>query len=57
MNVDEIYTELVKKDGLFGQAFFGHKKTRKQARRLRYLWAKAQKMASEKSNFLAGLSS
>lgn len=40
-----IYEELVKREGLYGQAFFGHKATKEQQKTLRklhnrsiYLW-------------------
>ena len=45
MSADEIYKQLVSKEGLFGKAFFGHKKTKQEARRLNYLWKRAQKLA------------
>ena len=44
---DEIYMDLVKKAGLFGQAFYGHKKTRAQARKINHLWVIAMKEANK----------
>lgn len=39
---DAKYIELVKKEGLYNQAFFGTKKTKKQQRKLNSLWKVAQ---------------
>jgi hypothetical protein len=46
MSADEIYRKLVSKEGLFGKAFFGHKKTKQESRRLNYLWKRAMKLAA-----------
>ena len=46
MEVDEIYIKLVSKAGLFGKAFFGHRKTKREARQLNRLWKLAQKIAA-----------
>lgn len=47
---DEIYMDLVKKGNLFGQAFFGHKKTKAQDRRLKNYWKRAQALAAKEKN-------
>jgi hypothetical protein len=47
MTADELYHKMVSKEGLYGKAFFGHKKSKSEARRLEYLWRRAQKMAEE----------
>jgi len=44
---DEIYRLLVSKEGLFGKAFFGHKKSKKESKRLSYLWKRSMKLAAE----------
>lgn len=49
-NADTIYRELVGDANLFGQAFFGHKKTSAQAAKLNRLWVKALKIAGENGN-------
>lgn len=40
-SAEMIYQRLVSDAGLFGKAFFGHKKSRAEARKLRSLWHKA----------------
>lgn len=49
MEADEIYIKLVSKAGLFGKAFFGHRKTKKESRQLNHLWKLAQSIASHDS--------
>lgn len=44
---DEIYEDLVKKAGLYGKAFFGHRATRQEKRRLEKLHKQAL-MSEEK---------
>lgn len=44
-SADQLYAGLVAKAGLFEKAFYGHKKTRKEAKRLDYLWKLARKLA------------
>jgi len=41
VSAEQLYQRFVSEAGLFGKAFFGHRKTRKEARKLRYLWVKA----------------
>lgn len=38
ISADERYMQLVKENGLFGKAFFGHRKTKQEARKLNSLW-------------------
>jgi hypothetical protein len=45
VRADEIYRKLVGHEGLFGKAFFGHRRTRAEARRLEHLWRRARKQA------------
>lgn len=40
-SAEAIYQQLVSEAGLFGKAFFGHKKTAKERRKLSSLWHKA----------------
>lgn len=42
---DQAYEQMVAKEGLYGKAFFGHRKTKAEARRLNHLWKRAMKMA------------
>ena len=53
-NADEIYIHLVSKAGLFGKAFFGHRKTKREARQLNRLWKLAQKMSTERDEYSEG---
>ena len=41
--IDLEYVRLVSEAGLYGQAFFGHRKTSPQARKLRHLWQSANR--------------
>ena len=47
VRADVIYRKLVSTEGLFGKAFFGHRRTRAEARRLEHLWRRARKMAEK----------
>lgn len=44
---DQIYTTLVEAAGLAGKAFFGHRKSRAETKRLAYFWRAAQKYVPE----------
>jgi hypothetical protein len=53
--VDELYEQYVKKAGLFGKAFYGHKRTRRETRKLRYLHFLAVREVEKREQFLASL--
>lgn len=42
---DQFYEKMVAKEGLYGKAFFGHRRTKAESRRLSHLWKRAMKMA------------
>lgn len=41
---DAIYEHVVEEYGLYGVAFFGHRGTRNQRRRLQYAWQRIMKL-------------
>lgn len=43
MTADEIYRKLAANEGLYGKAFYGHKASKAEKRRLEQLWKFAQK--------------
>jgi hypothetical protein len=53
--VDIRYETLVKRAGLYGKAFFGHKASRKERKMLNKLYSRAQREITDKRNFLNNL--
>lgn len=46
-NADEVYTVLVEQAGLYGKAFFGHRKSRAETKALAKLWARSRKLVAK----------
>lgn len=55
MTVDQLYEKKVKEAGLYGKAFFGHKKSKKESRKLRSFYDQAKREVNARREFLNNL--
>ena len=44
-DANHIYTRMIAREGLYGQAYFGHRTSASDARRLNRLWRRARHQA------------